>query len=135
MSAPSNATIAPGGTTAGVLPLKAKEGRSPQVTPSGVRTMTPAAFTQWEAGLTERTELCLDVAGRPGATLTVYAGPDDRESLPVAIITGLDGATYVSRQGQGSNIGTWITSILLEIAGEPEALPFDPPRLARQTAN
>ncbi|MDQ0031069.1 hypothetical protein J2S89_002913 [Arthrobacter bambusae] len=40
--------------------------------------MTPAAFAQWEAALAQRTELCVDIAGRPGATLTVYAGPDDR---------------------------------------------------------
>ncbi len=86
--------------------------------------MTPAAFAQWEAGLAERTELCVDVAGRPGATLTVYAGPDDCGGTPLAVITGLDEATYVSRKACDSNVETWITSILLEIAGAPEPRAF-----------
>lgn len=129
MSVPTSATIAPGGARAGALALKAEKVRRGKVTRLGVHTMTPAAFAEWEAGLTERTELCLDVAGRPGAILTVYAGPDDRGGIPVAIVTGLDEATYVSRQGEGSDMETWITSILLEIATEPESRPFSTPSL------
>lgn len=77
----------------------------------GTLTLTPADLASWEAGLQKRDELCLAVAGTRRGKLTLYAGPDQHGTGPVAVLTGLDKATYVSRP-QSDDIEEWITSIL-----------------------
>lgn len=78
----------------------------------GARTLTPADIASWEAGLQKRDELCLTVVGgtRRGQ-LTLFAGPDKHGTRPVAVLTGLDTETYVSR-AVTDDIEEWITSIL-----------------------
>lgn len=77
----------------------------------GTRTLTPADLASWEASLQKRDELCLAVAGTLRGKLTLYAGPDQDGTGPVAVLTGLDTETYVSRP-LSDDIEEWITSIL-----------------------
>ncbi|MDQ0129486.1 hypothetical protein [Arthrobacter bambusae] len=95
----------------GVSALLSDGGQIPR---AGVVTLTPADIAAWEAGLSERTQTCVDIAGWPGATLTLYAGPTGHDDRPVAVISGIDGATYVSRHA-GGDIESWIRSILYAI--------------------
>jgi hypothetical protein len=85
-------------------------------TRTGVSVLTPAKIAIWEAGLTERTQLCAHIAGWPKATLTLYAGPDGRGGKPVAVITGIESATYVSRPSD-DDTESWIRSVL-NVLGE-----------------
>lgn len=77
----------------------------------GTRPLTPADLASLEASLQKRDELCLAVAGTRRGKLTLYAGPDQRGTGPVAVLTGLDTETYVSRP-LSDDIEEWITSIL-----------------------
>lgn len=90
---------------------------------------TPADIADWEAGLSERTHMCADIAGRPRAILTLYAGPDDRGGRPVAVITGIDDATYVSRADTHTDTASWIRSLLEAIGSQsPTLQPNEPLR-------
>lgn len=96
----------------------------PSSSDSGIRVLTPADIASWAAGLGKRTELCLAIAGTPRGKLTLYAGPDDRDAPPVAILTGLTSGTYVSRPWS-PDIQEWMTSILhaantLQDSGQPQ---------------
>lgn len=84
--------------------------------------LTPAKIAAWEAGLTERAQLCADIAGWPKATLTLYAGPDGRGGKPVAVITGIDSATYVGRPADEEDIESWIRSVLNALGEDNHAL-------------
>jgi hypothetical protein len=86
-------------------------GGSDTVSDTRTLTLTPAALASWEAGLKKRDELCLAVAGTRRGKLTLYAGPDSHSTGPVAVLTGLDTETYVSRPWT-EDIEGWITSIL-----------------------
>lgn len=77
----------------------------------GTPTITPADIASWEAALQKRDELCLTVAGTRPGQLTLFAGPDKHGTRPVAVLTGLDTETYVSRAWT-DDIEEWITSIL-----------------------
>lgn len=77
----------------------------------GIRALTPADIASWEAGLLERTELCLALARTRQGKLSIYAGPDARGGMPVAVLTGIGDDTYVSRP-LNSDIEEWIASIL-----------------------
>lgn len=106
-------TITQPPTTAG-LPLETGRktpGGLGAATNQGTRTLTPADLASWVAGLQKRDELCLSVAGTRRGKLTLYAGPDKHGTRPVAVLTGLDTETYVSR-ALTDDIEEWITSIL-----------------------
>lgn len=88
---------------------------------------TPTDIADWEAGLSERTQMCADIAGKPRAILTLYAGPDDRGGRPVAVITGIDHATYVSRADEHTDTASWIRSLLEAIESQsPTFQPNEP---------
>jgi hypothetical protein len=76
-----------------------------------IKTFTPASIASWESTLAVRTELCLSVAGINGSKLTLYAGPGAKGSEPVAILTGLNGGTYISR-ARASDIEHWVAAML-----------------------
>lgn len=88
---------------------------------TGIRVLTPAGIASWAAGLVERAELCLAVGGTRRGKLTIYAGPEEGEGLPVAILTGINGHTYVSR-AWNSDIEEWIASILRSAKALADAL-------------
>lgn len=101
-----------------------------RVSSVGVLTLTPANIATWEAELIERTQMCADIVGWPKAILTIYAGPDDRGGRPVAVVTGLDDATYVSRHAGEGSTESWIHSILDSVGTESHPFGF-PARISR----
>lgn len=88
-----------------------KPGRLGAVADPGALTLTPANIASWEASLQRWDELCLSVAGTRRGQLTLFAGPDKHGTRPVAVLTGLDTESYVSR-AVTDDIEEWITSIL-----------------------
>ncbi len=92
-------------------PLRQDLGKTRPHRGPGSGVLTPADIASWEADLLERTELCLALGGPGRSKLTVYAGPDATGRPPVAILTGLNGQTYVSRPWN-TGVQEWITSIL-----------------------
>lgn len=103
-------------------PSPQKSGSHAQPAPlrQGIRVFTSADIAAWEACLQERTELCLSVAGTARGKLTLYAGPDHRGGVPVAVLTGIDDASYVSRPWT-PDIEAWVASVLKSAASLNDA--------------